>query len=131
MSKLLKSPKYPSCPKGCLLFEKVPIGGYFMGCGPRVRERLARGEPATAYEKVSGPRTVRGVRYAGGAVEMLLKKRGYGAKAAPYFPVRSGQCVKYLGPHDSDIARRKAIQLAERYQAWRAGRVPARVWRVA
>lgn len=103
-----------------MLFEKVPVGGYFQGCGPRVRERLARGEPATGYEKVSDKRYD---GFIGGAVEMLLKSRGWGAKAAPYFPVRPCQCVKYLGPHHSDIARRRAVMLAEQYAAWRLHQV--------
>lgn len=132
LPKASKGERCPPCPPGCVPFEEVPVGGYFQGCGPRVRARLSRGEPATGYEKVSGPRVVRGQMYAGGAVEMLLKRRGYGAKSAPYFPVRPCQCVKYLGPHNSDIARRKAMMLAERYQAWRAGKaMPARRRRVA
>lgn len=119
-----------SCPRGCKLFEKVPVGGYYQGCGPRVRARLERGEPATGYEKVSGKPRGDAV---GGAVEMLLKRRGYGAKSAPYYPVRACQCVKYLGPHGSDIARRKAMLLAEQYAAWKAGQAApsSRRWRVA
>lgn len=115
-----------SCPPGCKLFEKIPVGGYYQGCGPRVRARLARGEPATAYEKVSDKPRGDAV---GGAVEFLLKGRGWGEKSAPYYPVRACQCVQYLGPHGSDIARRKAIQLAERYAEWKLG--DRRIRRVA
>jgi len=129
MGKLPRGGRCAPCPKGCKLFEKVPVGGYYQGCGPRVRARLARGEPATGYEKVSDK--IHGDAV-GGAVELLLKRRGFGPKSAPYFPVRECQCVKYLGPHGSDIARRKAMMLAERYQAWKAGQAaPSRRRRVA
>lgn len=128
--------KEAKCPTGCMSFCDVPVGGYYQGCGPQVRARMARGEPASAYEKVSGPRTTRsGERYEGGAVEMLLKRRGFGpgkragGGSAPYYPVRGCPCVKYFGPHGSDIARRKAIHAAERYAAWKSG--SQRMWRVA
>ncbi len=119
-----------SCPAGCISFCDVPVGGYYRSCGPRALLWLRTGSrPITAYKKVSGPRVVRGVRYEGGAVEMLLKRRGYGEKAAPYFPVRGCPCVRYLGR--DRLARQRAIQAAERYQAWRARQIAARRRRAA
>jgi hypothetical protein len=124
------------CASGCVSFCEIPVGGYYQGCGPQVRARLARGEPATGYEKVGGPRTGRGGEmYGGGAVEMLLKARGHGpgkragGGSAPYYPVKGCPCVHYYGPHDSDLARRKAINAAEQYAAWKSG--ARRMWRVA
>lgn len=73
-------------------FCRLPVGAYY---------KLCRGQ--TGYKKVSGPKKVRGKKYTGGAVEMLLGK-------APYYPVRKCPCVVR-------VTRGKAIKLAEAYQA--------------
>lgn len=91
-----------TCPRGCFRFNKLPVGEYFMRCGKVTEARRARGEPVSAYKKVGGPRIVGGQHYYGGAVEMLLKGRGWGpakrsgGMAAPYYPVRDNPCIRRL-----------------------------------
>lgn len=107
--------RLPMCPRGCVRFDKLPVGAYFMRCGKIAEGRRARGEPVSAYKKVGGPRTVRGQYYYGGAVEMLLKERGWGpakrvgGMSAPYYPVRDNPCVRQLS---RDWAIRYAEQRA-------------------
>lgn len=91
------------CPKGCKSFCKLAVGKYFQYCGPIAQARRARGEPVSAYKKVGGPKTVRGKKYSGGAVEMLTKDRGWGpakrsgGMSAPYYAVKGCPCVRQVG----------------------------------
>lgn len=119
-------PNRKVCPRGCSRFSKLPVGKYFMRCGKITEARRIRGEPVSAYKKVGGPRTVRGQFYHGGAVEMLLKERGWGpakrvgGMAAPYYPVRDNPCIRQLS---REWAMRYAEQRArfamERERVWR------------
>jgi hypothetical protein len=86
-----------TCKRGCKPFRQLKVGSYFQYCGPIVETRRARGEPAAGYKKVSGPKCVRGVCYAGGAKEMLLKARGWGGKLVPYRPVKGNPCIRPVG----------------------------------
>jgi hypothetical protein len=86
-----------TCKRGCKSFRQLKVGSYFQFCGPIAEARRARGEAVAAYKKVGGPKCVRGVCYAGGSVEMLLKKRGWGKKSAPYHPVKGNPCIRPVG----------------------------------
>jgi hypothetical protein len=105
-----RSRRNQPCKRGCLNFRRLKVGSYFQYCGPIAEDRRARGEPVAAYKKVGGPKCVRGICYAGGAVEMLLKGRGWGNKAAPYRPVKGNPCVRKVG---RDFAIRYAEQRAK------------------
>jgi len=86
-----------ACDKGCTRFNRLKEDQYFQYCGPIVKDRRARGEPTSGYKKVGGKKCIRGTCYSGGSVEMLLKKRGWGKKAAKYYPVKGDPCVRHVG----------------------------------
>ena len=86
-----------ACKRGCKSFRQLKVGSYFQFCGPIVEVRGARGEPSAGYKKVGGPKCVRGVCYAGGSREMLLKARGWGRKTGLYHPVKGDPCIRPVG----------------------------------
>jgi len=85
------------CPTGCVSYCKIPTDSYFRYCGGQ-----------SGYKKVGKRKTVRGALYSGGAVEMLLKGRGWAEKSAHYYPVKGCPCVRRVG-------RDLAVAAAERH----------------